>query len=90
LPDADPGDRIAHRWRKRLCKRIAGNESKKITLIDIDKLTAATTEAQLRCKHVCSLPAYRRAARLRSPRMARRCSRISVVTNWDRAFSSRP
>lgn len=53
LPDADPGDKAAHRWRKRLCKRIKGNEAKKITLIDLEKLVAAISLEQLRCQQVC-------------------------------------
>jgi DNA N-6-adenine-methyltransferase (Dam) len=48
LPDADPGDKIVHRWRKRFCSRVEGR-----TVIDATKMAAALEEAQQRCLRFC-------------------------------------
>ncbi len=48
LPDIDPGDLIAHRWRKKLCTAIEGK-----TVIDQPKLAASIIEAQSRCQRAC-------------------------------------
>jgi phage N-6-adenine-methyltransferase len=48
LPDADPGDKVAHRWRKRLCTK-----TKSGTVIDPAKLDIAITESVHRIKRIC-------------------------------------
>jgi hypothetical protein len=48
LPDADPGDVTAHRWRKRLC-----STSNAGTMPDPEKIAAVLAEARLRCICIC-------------------------------------
>lgn len=48
LPDADPGKRIVHRWRERLCDK----EGKRWVVSD-DKLQVALEEAGLRSVRIC-------------------------------------
>lgn len=48
LPDADPGKRIVHRWRQRLCEK----EGKRWVVSD-DKLGAALEEAGRRSVRIC-------------------------------------
>jgi phage N-6-adenine-methyltransferase len=48
LPAADPGDVIAHRWRKRLCFK-----GKTGTIIDKDKLALALKDAHHRTVRIC-------------------------------------
>ena len=40
LPDTDPGFRVAHRWRKRLCRKTDGG-----TVIDLGKMDLAKQDA---------------------------------------------
>lgn len=49
LPALDPGAVVIHRWRERLCKKIAANRWE----IDEDKLSAVLDDAQARCVRVC-------------------------------------
>jgi hypothetical protein len=48
LPEADPGDKIAHRWRKRFCSQPDTG-----TVIDASKMAAALKDAQQRCLRIC-------------------------------------
>lgn len=50
LPTADPGDKIAHRWRKRLC---AKDRSNKGTVKDAAKIAAVKRDAQHRAQRIC-------------------------------------
>jgi ParB family chromosome partitioning protein len=48
LPEGDPGDVTACRWRKRLCSTSNGS-----TAPDPDKIDAVMVEARLRCRRIC-------------------------------------
>jgi phage N-6-adenine-methyltransferase len=48
LPDADPGDVVAHRWRKRFCDKSDG-----LTVIDTTKIASAIEDAEHRCQRIC-------------------------------------
>jgi phage N-6-adenine-methyltransferase len=48
LPTADPGDVVAHRWRKRFCTK-----TKKGTAFDRAKVALALKDAQARCQRIC-------------------------------------
>jgi hypothetical protein len=48
LPPADPGDVVAHRWRKRLTMKVDGR-----TVADADKLARAKADAQQRAVRIC-------------------------------------
>jgi hypothetical protein len=48
LPEGDPGDVTAHRWRKRLCSTSNG-----ATAPDPEKIKAAMIEARLQCRRIC-------------------------------------
>ncbi len=56
LPNGDPGALVAHRWRKKLCKELE-TDSKRITVIDDEALSAAILEALLRCQRACEMEA---------------------------------
>ena len=48
LPEGDPGDVTAHRWRKRLCTANNG-----VTLPNPEKIDAVLAEARERCRRIC-------------------------------------
>jgi hypothetical protein len=48
LPEADPGDVTAHRWRKRLCSTSNGS-----TVADPEKIDSVLAEASERCRRIC-------------------------------------
>jgi hypothetical protein len=48
LPPADPGAVVAHRWRKRLCRKTAEG-----TVIDEDKMGLAEQDAAHRAQRIC-------------------------------------
>lgn len=49
LPPTDPGAVVVHRWRQRLCAKLAANKWR----IDEQKLGAVLDDAQARCVRVC-------------------------------------
>src|SRR5262245_57967287 len=49
LPPADPGDVVAHRWRKRFCIR----DGDKRVVVDPSKISAAKLDAELSCQRIC-------------------------------------
>jgi phage N-6-adenine-methyltransferase len=53
--DADPGDVLAHRWRKRLCTngKVDDEKVKRATLIDGDKIARVLEDAQHQCQRIC-------------------------------------
>jgi hypothetical protein len=48
LPDSDPGQHIADRWRERFTRKIEGR-----TVIDPDRLATALADAQRACLRIC-------------------------------------
>jgi phage N-6-adenine-methyltransferase len=59
LPDADPGKRVIHRWRKKLCLKNEDGRTVKDaakvarTVKDVVKITEALIDAQHRCVRIC-------------------------------------
>lgn len=74
LPEDDPGKRIAHRWRKRLCSNGA---------IDEEKLTAAIADALDRTTRNCEQDAAEAGALRLGPKPQRRIS-----TLWPRRITA--